>query len=223
MTRISRTVFALAAVFMVSGAQGATVNVSASVWGVAQDAGRDGSFESLSSTTAIFLQRITSVNFVERGLWEFDLSELPSGTILGIDLHLIVSSTTLERDPFDVYGYAGNGTIETADATAGSLLAAGLNGNVVSQAGPVIFDVTSFIFNSSVQAAGFAGFNARYSNELSGVVGQKSFQSPNNDFGNASPWLVVEFTPTPIPVPAAAWLFGSALGLLGWMRRRKAS
>ncbi len=26
----------------------------------------------------------------------------------------------------------------------------------------------------------------------------------------------------PIPIPQAAWLFGSALGLLGWMRRRKA-
>jgi hypothetical protein len=26
----------------------------------------------------------------------------------------------------------------------------------------------------------------------------------------------------PIPIPAAAWLFGSALGLLGWMRRKAA-
>ena len=28
------------------------------------------------------------------------------------------------------------------------------------------------------------------------------------------------FTYTIVPVPAAAWLFGSALGLLGWVRRR---
>lgn len=31
------------------------------------------------------------------------------------------------------------------------------------------------------------------------------------------------FATTTIPVPAAAWLFGSALGLLGWVRRRNAA
>jgi len=34
----------------------------------------------------------------------------------------------------------------------------------------------------------------------------------------ASDWL---FTATVVPVPAAVWLFGSALAGLGWMRRRK--
>ena len=28
---------------------------------------------------------------------------------------------------------------------------------------------------------------------------------------------------TAVPVPAAVWLFGSALGMLGWMRRRGAA
>jgi hypothetical protein len=28
------------------------------------------------------------------------------------------------------------------------------------------------------------------------------------------------FSPAVIPIPAAAWLFGSALGILGWVRRR---
>ena len=31
-----------------------------------------------------------------------------------------------------------------------------------------------------------------------------------------------QLTFTPIPVPAAVWLFGSALGLLGWIRRKAA-
>jgi len=34
--------------------------------------------------------------------------------------------------------------------------------------------------------------------------------------GKDSDWIA----PNPIPVPAAVWLFGSALGLLGWMRRK---
>jgi len=29
------------------------------------------------------------------------------------------------------------------------------------------------------------------------------------------------FEATPVPVPAAAWLFGSALGLVGWLRRHQ--
>jgi len=62
----------------------------------------------------------------------------------------------------------------------------------------------------------------------------------NFDFGRpADNWLVIsadrktiqfsQYTPhdmdqirilTAVPVPAAVWLFGSALGMLGWMRRR---
>jgi hypothetical protein len=38
--------------------------------------------------------------------------------------------------------------------------------------------------------------------------------------GNSSSYEVA-FTTAVVPVPAAVWLFGSALGLLGWIRRRQ--
>jgi hypothetical protein len=37
-------------------------------------------------------------------------------------------------------------------------------------------------------------------------------------FGGTAIGLTIDLSP--VPVPAAAWLFGSALGLLGWMRRK---
>lgn len=39
---------------------------------------------------------------------------------------------------------------------------------------------------------------------------------------NDPDWLQMNFNYSVVPVPAAVWLFGSALGVLGWLRRRPA-
>jgi hypothetical protein len=52
-------------------------------------------------------------------------------------------------------------------------------------------------------------------------VGQELLGDKSSHFFYA--WAVRDGDVGVVPVPAAVWLFGSALGLLGWIRRKKAS
>jgi len=52
------------------------------------------------------------------------------------------------------------------------------------------------------------------------ILSQFSF-TPNTILQQASTVRSVTVA-SAVPIPAAAWLFGSALGILGWMRRKKA-
>ena len=55
-------------------------------------------------------------------------------------------------------------------------------------------------------------------NEDPGDLWQNFGENDNLYIGQELNWVVFQ----PVPVPATVWLFGSALGLLGWLRRKSA-
>jgi len=56
------------------------------------------------------------------------------------------------------------------------------------------------------------------------IAGLESGFQYDVDFSDAGTFTLTALTDgiSVVPVPAAVWLFGSALGMLGWMRRRAA-
>ncbi len=67
-------------------------------------------------------------------------------------------------------------------------------------------------------------FNVGYESMLSNSGGEITLSNGGivSAGGSSSLWSGGSISASPVPVPAAAWLFGSALGLLGWVRRRAA-
>jgi len=61
----------------------------------------------------------------------------------------------------------------------------------------------------------------KYMGDASATSGSSAmFAADDRNYPNVS-WVIwQQGGGSPVPVPAAVWLFGSAVGLLGWMRRR---
>jgi probable HAF family extracellular repeat protein len=99
------------------------------------------------------------------------------------------------NDSDEIVGYARN-----ADGKAQAIVA-DTDGNIT--------DLNTLV----VDMTGWQSLATAYDiNEAGQIVGYGTLE--NGDFG------AFLLSPVTVPVPAAIWLFGTALGMLGWMRRR---
>ncbi len=117
-----------------------------------------------------------------------------------------------------LFGYIGNGTAEVSDADNGVLLSF-LDVSSLSPGDTFNFDVTPFVNQQVSNGNPFAGFVIRILDfSFSGVSLEGT-----DALGQSS--LVIETVDTAEPVPEPTTIFGSAiaLGVGGWLKRKKLS
>lgn len=114
-----------------------------------------------------------------------------------------------------IFGYVGNGTAETSDFEAGTFLS---SVNTSFDTYDLAFDVTPFLNQRVRNADAFAGFGIRALNL--GNVALGGYRGTP-----IATRLIVETTDAAEPVPEPTTIFGSAmaLGLGGWLKRKKSS
>jgi len=117
------------------------------------------------------------------------------------------------RGSLGIFGYVGNGTAEASDFEAGVFLSSVYIASSFS-AGIINFDVTQFVNQRVTNGDAFAGFGIRALNEGGLLLA--------NNYFDGGPKLIVE---TGEPVPEPTTIFGSALalGVGGWLKRKKSS
>ena len=115
-----------------------------------------------------------------------------------------------------IFGYVGNGTAEASDVNNGVFLSS-VNISPLSPGDIFNFDVTAFVNQQVSNGNPFAGFAIK-TFEFNGVS-----LGGTDALGQSS--LVIETVDAAEPVPEPATIFGSALalGVGGWLKRKKLS
>ncbi len=147
---------------------------------------------------------------------------------VGTNLGGLGGPVTLTWDPADLAAGAtisgtlernDDGTFWTTTYTLGGLAAAGSGGFTATTGTGSVDEIGGLLRTIALSGELNNGITFEFDNDghrlpaSDGWVG-RGWMLPG---GTTDDWLV---TATLVPVPAAVWLFGSALGLLGWMRRK---
>jgi hypothetical protein len=198
--------------FLAGRAFGDPIAVPAATSGSVRADVADGVFDTIAFPGSILVRY--DGTFVDRGSFEFDLSSLPAGVVTSATLNLITVSGFAD-DPFELYGYAGDGTTAPGDVTGGSLLAS-LPVDWQDTIANPSFDVTGFLQGLVASSAEYAGFYLKLVQESGGFQFMQ-FGLP------ADSGLVVdvrEGTPPVVPEPSAIVLVLAGLAAFRLLRRR---
>ena len=112
-----------------------------------------------------------------------------------------------------IFGYVGNGRADASDYARGILSSVDISSS--SPGDTINFDVTPFVNERVRSRNAFVGFGIRALNRGGLTLG-------GGNYPGSAPRLVVE---TAEPVPEPTTIFGSAiaLGVGGWLKRKKSS
>jgi hypothetical protein len=156
------------------------------------------------------------------GSFSFGTTQVISNAVLQVQIYTLGLyglgiDTPTNPGSLGIFGYVGNGTGETSDFEAGVFL----NSVDISSSSDndiLNFNVTPFVNQRVSNGDAFAGFGIRALN-FGGL-----FLNNYNPSG-IKPTLIVETADVAEPVPEPTTIFGSALalGVGGWLKRKKSS
>ena len=153
-----------------------------------------------------------------QGVAEFELGGSGPTSVTSATLTLFngaAYNTEAQVFPLELFGYVGDGQVTSSDYGIGSNIGSATWHRNAPGAEVFAIDVTAFVNEQLALGTPIIGFAVR-PDLLTGYCCTTTWVGFDGSDDPGSPTLTLQ----PIPVPAAAWLFGSALCAVGWMRRR---
>jgi hypothetical protein len=170
--------------------------------------------------------------YERRGFYEFNIGNLSltTNTVITraiLDIPFRNASAQTDWLILNLLGYVGNGKPDLSDFEGGAAYLGKKNVFYVfdSFGKPlhnINFDVTNFVNQQVSNGYGFAGFGI--SAEILTVLDRNSGRF-TLDYNGYEPTLKIETVEVPEPVPEPTTIFSSALalGVGGWLKRKKSS